>query len=264
MECKEQSPSKPRDLFRGRRLESCEYPFWCLCDGAVTAVSSFSTFARALGDSGAEVVPTQGWSQKSCFRDMVKGVLNLSLPDQGGPQQDGKRSDGQMALRHLQRGHSPSTHLSQICSYTRFRDESILKLLALLACPLPSTPPLPHHAVCGILVSQPHVASAGASSLKRPPEVAEEPVPELLTWCLGCAHARRHFGASFPTWALELKSNTKLTLGRRLTVLSLPGRSFTAESQAAAPRAPACGRIRPGFQTFPPSFQTRLYQGRGE
>ena len=100
-----------------------------LHDGSVTSVSLLKvthlfTFARALGVPGAGAVPMQGWPQKSCFRGVVKGVLNLSLPDQAAPQQEAKWSDGHMALRHLQRGHSPSTHLSQIWSYTRFRDES--------------------------------------------------------------------------------------------------------------------------------------------
>lgn len=73
-------------------------------------------------------------------------------------------------------------------------------------------------------MSWPHVASAGASSLGCPPAAAEEPDPKLLTWCVGCTHTGRHFRANFPTWAPELKSNTRLTLGRRLVVLALPGR----------------------------------------
>lgn len=100
-----------------------------LCDGSVASVSllkvmSLSTFARTLGVLGAGTVPMLGWPQKSCFMGMVRGVLNLSLSDQGAPQQEGKLSDGQMAPRHLPRVHLPSIYLSQICSYTRFRDES--------------------------------------------------------------------------------------------------------------------------------------------
>lgn len=120
-----------------------------LCDGSVTSVSllkvtSLSAFVRALGVPGAGAGTMQGWPQKSCFTNMVRGVLNLSIPDQGAPQQEGKLSDGQMAQRHLQRVHSPSTHLSQVCSYSRFKDESTPNSLHFLLALFPSTPPLPH------------------------------------------------------------------------------------------------------------------------
>lgn len=57
-----------------------------LCDGSVTSVSllkvtSLSAFVRALGVPGAGAGTMQGWPQKSCFTNMVRGVLNLSIPD---------------------------------------------------------------------------------------------------------------------------------------------------------------------------------------
>lgn len=57
-----------------------------LCNGSVTSVSllkvtSLSIFTRALGVPGAGAVSMQGWPEKSCFMAMVRGVLNLSLPD---------------------------------------------------------------------------------------------------------------------------------------------------------------------------------------
>ena len=87
-------------------------------------VTSLSTFTRALGFPGAGTVLMQGWPQKSYFRGTVKVILNCSIPTQGGPWQKDKWSDGQKALRHLQRGQSPSNHLSQICSNTTFGDKS--------------------------------------------------------------------------------------------------------------------------------------------
>lgn len=104
---------------------------------------------------------------------------------------------------------------------------------ALIVYCLPPPPPWPCTG-CSMIpkASRPHVASAGSSSLGCPPVAAEEPDPELLTWCVGCTHTGRCFGANFPTWAPELKSNTRLTLGRRLVVLALPGGSFVAENRA--------------------------------
>jgi len=80
------------------------------------------------------------------------------------------------------------------------------------------------------------------------------------------AHTGKHFGASFLTWALELKPNTRLTLGRRLTVLSLTDRSFTAERRdgVLSPAVRSGHAFGLNIDFCLPFFQTHSHQPRAE